>query len=253
MTTVELAPAGTATERRTGPAPLSETSSITTFGTLAWLGWLWALVVVAFVLTLIGLALWGDPAHSIWEPFGAGWQRWPISGAGFSMVRMFAPVFVVHGITRRRLAQSACVTGIVVACSGALLVVVGFLAERLVYDAHDWSHLGSNDHTIGSRGFATLLAVFVLGHAAYFVSGWLAGLAFNRLGVPRFVVLLPLAALPAAVSELMLAKFGTGTNNLDVLGPLTNGPLWIAAPVTAAVTLAAAVLAGRWTRAITVP
>lgn len=251
MTTIELDRDTPAAERPT-TASLSDTASMTTIGTFAWLGWLWLVVAVAFGLLLVGVAIWGGPDHSIWESFAAGWQRWPIAGSGFTMTIVFTPMFVVNGITRARLAQSAMVAGGVISVCGAVYLTVGFLVERAVFDGNDWAHLGSNERTVTATGFGPILLTYVLIHAAYFVSGWLASIAFNRLGPVFFVPLLPVAALPAAAAELMLSSHGVSRDQYRFLDGADDLSLWVAAPLTLAVVAIAAAIASRYARTLTV-
>ena len=186
------------------PAPLSVTASITTFGTLAWLGWLWLLAAVGYGIALTVLAFVGERDTSLWQTVIVGWQNWPVLAAGISMVPTFGPMLITNGVTRARLASSAAITMIVLGVLGGLFVAGGFAVESLVFADQGWPRRLSGG--MGFDGVAMPIQLGVaqgIGFAAWFVSGWLIGLAHHQLG-PGLVVALVPALIPAAAAEILL-------------------------------------------------
>ena len=152
-------------------APLSTTATIPVFGTLVWLAPLWAVAALGNAVALWAIARWGSMDQSLWSNALAGWQRWPVAGAGFTMIAVFLPLFVTHGATRRRLAQSAFVAMGVFVAIGTAVITVGFALERIVYDRQDWVHAveSGGDRTISDIGLgaiATRKSYFPAGHGS---------------------------------------------------------------------------------------
>lgn len=228
-----------------GPVSLTTTSMISVIGHLTWLGALWAVVAVGYSAGLGAIAIWGSLDESLWAEAVAGWQRWPIGGAGVTMATVFGPMFITNGVTRARLAQSAIGSMIVLAVLGSLYVTIGFAIESAVFDANDWTHRVNDMRLFDEVGLWRAGLSYALVFAAYFVGGWLVGLAFHRVGWLA-MLFVPLAAVPAVVSEVcLMLDFGT---QFDVLDQTSTMPLWLGAAISAAVTAACAVGASRWTR-----
>ena len=85
-----MSDAAALSRRARGPAPLAATSTITTGGSLWWLGIVWAITLVVFAVVLVATSVNdADIEDSLWQGIGAGWQRWVVLGAGWSMVPSF--------------------------------------------------------------------------------------------------------------------------------------------------------------------
>jgi hypothetical protein len=235
-----------------GPAPLSTGSAITTLGTLAWLGWLWGLAALASAVALTAIAVWGSMTQSLWINTYAGWQRWPLAGAGFTMIATFLPLFATNGATRRRLAQSAMVTAVVLAVAGAVVITVGYALEALLYRAEGWTHaVSEGGRTIGSVGYPALLTMYSVTLAAYFVGGWLVAVGVYRLGWWGLVPGLAAGFALVILVEYLVAVDAAVTQ-FDVLDRVDGPPLALGAVLAIATTALAAALAGRLTRSIDV-
>src|SRR5690606_26317333 len=113
---------------RPGPAPMSTTASITTFGTAVWIGAVWAVASVVFTVILVVVAVRdGQLDESLWHSLGAGWQRWLAGVAGYTMISEFARLLVTNGVTRAQLARSALVTLVALAVAGGLFMTLGYV------------------------------------------------------------------------------------------------------------------------------
>jgi hypothetical protein len=233
-----------------GLPKLTTTASITTFGHLAWIGWVWLAVgvVVSGITVTVGTFSDGRLTESLWEDAAAGWQPWLVLGAGVATTSTFAPMLIGNGVTRARLSASVTVTMVVLAVVGSAFVAAGYLVEGVVFRLNDWSHvLGGGGRTIGTQMLAGVAARHVLTLGAYFVSGWLIGVGFYRFGRNAGIALIPPSLVPAALVELLLLDGGAGVTSAtldDVSGP----PLAVGAPASAAVVGVAALVAGRYMR-----
>ena len=230
------------------PADVGTAAFMTTFGTLIWFGPLLVLAGVAFGIVVTCVAIWGEVDTSLWASVVAGWQRWPLGVCGFLMISTFSRMFVVNGVTRRRLGDASTVTLVVLSVLSAGYVTAGFLVERVIYDANDWPQMNDERQlTFGAIGYGTILVGHLLVAAAYFVSGWLVAAAFHRdCDVVGVVLMLPLAALPVVACELLVAPTAGGAQ-IDALDEVMSITLWAGVPITLAVIGAAVVAARRLT------
>lgn len=208
--------------RGPGPAPLSSTASVATFGNLTWLGWVWGLAAVGFAVVMTAISRWGELDRSLWNEAVAGWQRWPLLAAGVMTAVTFAPMFIAHGVTRRRLASSSAIAMVVLSVLGGLFLGAGYVAERWVFRAQGWTHgfdPAADPTRLADLGLAAVHHGLIL--AAAFVTGWLIGIVYERLGTARLAVLFVPCLLPLVVVELLLrsdvSQFVGLLNRLDLL------------------------------------
>jgi hypothetical protein len=231
---------------------LARTASITTFGHLAWIGWVWlaTFVVVGGVIVALGAFSDGQLLDSLWQDAGAGWQRWVVLAAGIGTTSTFAPLLVGNGVTRRRMSASVAVTMVVLAVLGAAFVAAGYLVEGAVFRSNDWGHfLDGGGRAIGGRMVAGLAVRHALTLAAYFVSGWLIGIGFYRFGRDAGAPLIVPSIVPLVLVELLLLGGGAGIT-VGPLGELSGPPLAVGAPASALVVAVAALAAARYNRGL---
>jgi hypothetical protein len=236
---------------RVAPASLVDTASVTTFGHLAWVGWVWlaAFVIASGAVVAVGAFSDGQLTDSLWQGLGAGWQRWILLAAGISTTATFAPMLVGNGVTRARLSASVTVTMVVLAVLGSVVVAAGYLLEGVVFSANDWSHvLDGGGRTLGARMIAGLAVRHALTFGAYFVSGWLIGIGFYRFGREGGVPLIVPSIVPVVLVELLLLGGGAGMLTSGPIGDLSGPPLAVGAPASALVIGLAALAATRYTR-----
>jgi hypothetical protein len=239
--------ADASTDRRPpGPAPLSTTASITTFGTLGWVWIVWAVAAVVFGGILTAVAIWGEASESLWHQLGAGMQRWLFVALGFTMVGEFARMLVTNGVTRRQVARSILVTLVVLSLTGAVVALVGYLAEGLVYDRMGWTH-GLGDGTALQAGELPRLFVDnVLILATYFTVGWLLGACYRWKPREEAHLLVVPCLVPALVSQVMVRGDSPVFGVVDRL--YVDPPVGLGWAVTAAVLALSVVVADRLTR-----
>lgn len=230
------------------PVDLGTATSMTMFGNLIWFGPLLAFVAVGYTVVVVCVSIWGEIDTSLWVSIAAGWQRWPIGVCGFLMIATFARMFVVNGVTRRRLGDAATVSLVLFSLLSGVYITVGFVIERFVYDANDWPHMNDERNlTYGAIGYGTVLLTYTAAAAAHFVSGWLLGVLFNRdRDIVVAVLCVPLALVPAAVCELLLTVV-SGGGQIEALGDLMSMSLWVSTPITLAVIVGAVFVARRIT------
>lgn len=231
---------------------LTTASNITVFGTLIWYGPLVGLATFAYAIVVVCVSTWGEIDTSLWASVVAGWQRWPIGVTGFLMISTFSRMFVLNGVSRHRLRDAAVVTMAVFTTLSGAHVTLGFLVERMIYDRNDWPQMNdAREITFGAIGYGTVLLAYTLAAAAYFVSGWLLGIAFSPdRSIVAGVATVPLAAIPVLACELIVSPVAGGAQ-VDALGRLAM-PLWIGAPITAALIVVAVLVARRLTLGVVV-
>jgi hypothetical protein len=235
--------------RPPGPPPLSVTAAMTTFGSLVWIGLVWAVATVLFACVLGAITLWGELDESLWDQLGAGWQRWLALLAGFTMISEFGRMFVTNGITRAQLARSAAVTLVAIAVLGGVFVTIGYWAEGIVFDGNDWPHrLGDGSTVDGTGALARLWSENAITLAAFFTSGWLLGATYrSRERDEANLWVLP-CLVPAAAAVLLIRGDSFVFGFLDRL--YLDPPFVLGASVTIAVTLLGVLVATRVTRQI---
>lgn len=164
-------------------ASLPSTAALTTIGTLAWAGWLWGLVIVGNIVALTAVVRWGSMDESLWTSVFAGWQQWPMAGAGFTMVVVFIPMMVTNGVTRRRVAQAAAVTMVLLSAFLGAIITLGYAIEARVYEGQAWPHLLRDDgRSAAEVGYPSIFAAHVLYMALVFAAGWMVAAVLYRFG-----------------------------------------------------------------------
>jgi hypothetical protein len=165
--------------------------------------WWAAVIAVGFLLIGTGIEVWGTPDRSIWayadEPI-----RWVVLVMGLLVAPSLFRVMVAHGVTRRSFAIGSGLAIGLFALAVALYAVAGFLVERALYAAAGTPANVVESHLFDSTGQVHLVfAEYGLISAAYLVTGWLIGVAFQRYWLLG-VVLLPVAMLPAVLVDSLL-------------------------------------------------
>jgi hypothetical protein len=214
----------TTTDRPSGAPPLPTTASVVTTGSLRWLGWVWGVTAVVFVVVMAIIRAAGyDLENSLWQGAGAGWQRWVVFAAGVTTVPVYGPLLISNGITRQQLSWSAVVALTMVAIIGGAFITAGYAGEHALFGWYNWLHV-LDDRTVVEPGALALAAVescTIL--AAYFVSGWLVGIGFYKWGPPLGIPLIAPSAAPLVASEVLVGT-GSGFNTFGGLRTFTGPP-----------------------------
>ncbi|MFS8520193.1 MAG: hypothetical protein FWJ87_02110 [Micromonosporaceae bacterium] len=214
-----------------------------------WLGLVALLLPVgAAAITLVVRTFTYD--GSVWEV--SAWElggtsiRWMLFVLGVTVTPLYLPTYVAHGVTRRRFTVAATLAGGGLAVSAAVYLAAGLVVERVLSAAIGAGEAQLiNSHLFDSASQVHLVVVeYVLAFLAYLVTGWLLGSVYYRFGGWRGTLLAPLALLPLAAVEALIATVD------ELAGLLGAGP-GAAVPLAAGLGLAA-VTAGLLTVRVTV-
>jgi hypothetical protein len=241
--TVDVAPAA-ASRPRPSRGVLS---IILVRGYLAWIGWLWAGVLVLLALGLVAVAAaGGDLTEGLWSGAGIGWQRWILFAAGIGLTRTFLREFVTRGVTRRRLAEIATIALLVLAAICGAVASAGYAIEAVIFRWQGWTHVLPGGGSFTAGNLPRLALEYTTLGAVYSLAGWLVGAAYVRYRWPVATPLIPVCLVPAAIVEVAT---GHDTRNFDI-GALGNPSLIVTLAVSVAVIALTAFLAGRVTRTL---
>ncbi|MFB6722138.1 hypothetical protein ACFCV3_18325 [Kribbella sp. NPDC056345] len=195
----------------------------------------WGVMLIAFMVGgLILQYLTDGTGNSVWD-YGTQSPKYFSMAVGISLVPAYVNALVAQGVTRRMFSVAAGIFLTVAALLTAVIWVVGYQIERVVYDWQGWSQAMENRHLFSSTSEVGLIfaefALLVVSHEA---TGWLLGVTFYRLGFWRGLAMIPLSLVPAAATEFLLVAQWLG-GPLSALG-YHRPPLAVAVPVVAIVT-----------------
>jgi hypothetical protein len=207
------------------PPPLFTTTSVLSGGHLAWLGWTWAVTAVIFaVVMFLIVRLDGHLDTSLWQSAGASWQRYVIFAAGVTTLPSFLAMFVSNGVTRAQLSASSTVSMVVVAAAGTVVVIVGFVAEALIFGSAGWAHVMDSGDPVDSGGELVVLALrYAVLFCMWFSAGWLIGTGFYRHGFVGGVALIIPFAIPVLVCEMLVGQ-GAASITFDNIDEIVTVP-----------------------------
>ncbi|HSK22496.1 MAG TPA: hypothetical protein VK906_04940 [Egicoccus sp.] len=158
---------------------------------------------VAALTVTAAVSLRVDIRISGWD-VAAQVARWFIGAIGVHLSAVYLPLYVTHGVTRRRAAADTAVFAGVYALLAAVLVALGFLLERLVYRLAGWEQR-LDAHLFDTPGQVHLV---VLEYGAVFLvwlmAGALLGAGFYRRTSLGFVL------IPPALGAAVLLEAGIG-------------------------------------------
>jgi len=189
----------------------------------------WIVMVVAFVAVGIVIQLaTGTVDHSMWD-YGTQSPKYFSMALGITIIPAFFSLLIAQGVTRRMFSVAAGIYLTGAAVATALLWVLVYHVEHLLYSWQGWPEDLTNPHLFTSTSQVGLVfAEFFLLILSHEVAGWLLGITFYRYGLWRGILLLPLSLIPAAAAELLLVAqwLADALRNLDYHRP----PLGIAVP-----------------------
>ncbi|TWD79187.1 hypothetical protein FB561_0242 [Kribbella amoyensis] len=169
------------------------------------LGGYWVVMVLTFAVagTVVKIVTGGDT--SIWD-YGTQSPKYFSAAVGITFVPAFFGLLIAHGVTRRMVAVAAAIFFTGAAACTAVLWVLMYQLEHVVYSWQDWSQTLPNAHLFSRPTQSGLVFTeFFLLVIAHEAAGWLIGICFYRFGVWKGILLLPLCILPAVTAELVLA------------------------------------------------
>jgi len=125
--------------------------------------------------------------------------------------------------------------------------VLGYAAEKVVYDRSDWPQQLQTDTTLTWGDLPRVAIDNGLVIAAYYAGGWVVGVCYARWGAAGGTLRLLPALVPIAVMELVVAPdFG---GDVDALASWRDEPaLWLTVVAGLALVAATTWVARRLTR-----
>jgi hypothetical protein len=200
----------------------------------------WAIMLSVYAVIVSAVAAFGQADVSIWATSGGSAPKYFLSALGIMLTPSFLPIYVGNGVTRRYFALGASAYVVAVAAFYAVMMAIGYAVEHPIYAANDLLAIQTDPYPVQSfgDGLAAMVAEFFVG-VAYLCSGWLIGSAFYRLGTGWGIALIPVASLPAVVSEI-------GFNALWAGYGINKGFGWDTPRLPVGVLIAAASIAVGW-------
>lgn len=194
----------------------------------------WLVMLVGFLVggTIVNVIL-GSVDHSTWD-YGTQSPKYFSMAIGITVTPAFLTLLIAQGITRRMFSVAASIYLIGAAAATAVLWVLVYQIEHLLYSWQGWTQAFANPHLFTKTSQVGLIfAEFFLLILSHEVAGWLLGITFVRFGFWRGVLLLPLSVIPAAAAEFLLIAQWLA-DLLDGLG-YHRPPLVVAVPSILAV------------------
>jgi hypothetical protein len=189
----------------------------------------WAVMVLAlFLVGIVIQLLSGGVTSSAWD-YGTQSPKYFSMAVGITVTPAYFALLISQGITRRMFSVATGIYLTGAAAATALLWVLVYQVEHVLYAWQDWPGKLTNPHLFTSASQVGLVfAEFFLLIVAHEVTGWLLGITFVRFGFWRGMLLLPLALVPAAAAEFLLVAqwLADVLNNIGYHRP----PLAVAVP-----------------------
>ncbi|MFI5730738.1 hypothetical protein ACIA49_11505 [Kribbella sp. NPDC051587] len=195
----------------------------------------WAVMLIAFMAGgLIVQFITDGTGHSVWD-YGTQSPKYFSLAVGISVVPTYVNAMVAQGVTRRMFSVASSIFLTTAALMTAVIWVIGYQIERVVYDSQGWAQTMENRHLFTSTSQVWLiLAEFGLLVVSHEATGWLLGVTFYRFGFWRGLAMAPVSLVPAAATEFLLVSQWLGSP-LSELG-YQRPSLAVAVPVVALVT-----------------
>lgn len=191
-----------------------------------WYAWFWGAMIVVYGGIAIGISLWGSTDVSLWET-STNSTKGTMTAMGIMSVPVFLPVMVAAGVTRRTFVVAATAALASLAAISSLLICLGFIIERRIYEAYAIPEAFSTNHLYTDASQLHLIFVeSLLIQIAYAVSGMLVGLCFYRFGpIPGVLLILP-SAIPAVGTEAVITG-GTWFGPAAGVAFGAGWPIWL--------------------------
>ncbi|MEV6282188.1 hypothetical protein [Kribbella sp. NPDC051770] len=169
------------------------------------LGGYWVVMIVGFLLVGIVIQMFSNGNdHSIWD-YGTQSPKYFSLAIGITVGPAFFTLMISLGITRRMFSLAASTFLVGAAASTALLWVLVYQVEHVIYASQGWTQALANPHLFTKTSQAGLIFTeFFLLVLSHEVAGWLVGISFLRFGAWKGLLMLPVTLLPAAAAEFLL-------------------------------------------------
>ncbi|WBQ06633.1 hypothetical protein [Kribbella sp. CA-293567] len=165
----------------------------------------WLVMTVAFLVGgLISQLIGGGFDNSTWD-YGTHSPKYFSSAIGITLTPAIFALMIAHGVTRRMFALAGSIILVGAATATALIWLLAYQVERVVYDWAGLTQALANPHLFTKTSQVGLIFTeFFLLIIAHEVAGWLIGIGFYRFGFWKGLALLPLGLVPAAAAEFLL-------------------------------------------------
>jgi hypothetical protein len=168
------------------------------------IGYCLVMVVTFTVGGLISQFIGGGIDHSIWD-YGTQSPKYFSAAIGITLTPALFTLLIAHGVTRRMFAVASSILLVGTAASIALLWVLVYQVEHVIYAFAGLTQALTNPHLFTKTTQVGLIFIeFFLMIVSHEVAGWLIGIGFYRFGFWKGLALLPLGILPAAAAEFLL-------------------------------------------------
>ncbi|RRS00809.1 hypothetical protein [Glycomyces terrestris] len=184
--------------------------------------WIAAALVLAFALPF-AVAQWNDITISAWY-YAANAGKWFTAFVSGGFLFVLVPNMIATGLTRRELAVSMGLFGVLWSLALGAIACAGLLAERASYAAMGWSHgIDAND-AIAPIGSAAETAAFgahyPLLYLVYFAAGALVGAASYRWESAGWLLLVPVLPVVFSLDNALYDTKPVGPGWAGFLGGL---------------------------------
>jgi hypothetical protein len=165
----------------------------------------WFVMTASFLIGgLISQLIGGGLDHSMWD-YGTQSPKYFSAAIGITLAPALFTLLISHGVTRRMFSVAASILLVGAAVATALLWVVAYQVERVIYDWAGLTQALANPHLFTKTSQVGLIFTeFFLLIIAHEAAGWLIGISFFRFGFWKGLLLLPLGLVPAAAAEFLL-------------------------------------------------
>ncbi|QNE18791.1 hypothetical protein F1D05_13870 [Kribbella qitaiheensis] len=168
------------------------------------LGYCLVMIVSFTIGGLITQYVGGGLDHSMWD-YGTQSPKYFSAAIGITLTPALFTLMIAHGVTRRMFAIASGVLLVGTAAGIALLWVLVYQVERVIYTWAGLTQALENPHLFTKTSQVGLIFTeFFLLIVSHEVAGWLLGIGFYRFGFWKGLALLPLGVLPAAAAEFLL-------------------------------------------------
>lgn len=198
--------------------------------------WLAAAVVLALVT--VGVGVFGSIEKSAWEVASSA-IRWLVLGYSTYFISKVLPIHVANGQTRREYLRQAAVFGVGAVGVASALMTLGYVVERVLYQAADLPQKISQ-HRLFDSGYdvVPIFLTFYGMFAVWVVVGAMCSAGFYRSQELGVLTLVPALVLIAATAVAV------GDDGLPLIGRVRflDAPILVAMATCAAATAIGATL-----------
>lgn len=177
----------------------------------------WVMLSVLLIVIGIVVAVVVPQPTGVWQ--GSRWApQYFVFVVGLTCAATQLRAYLAVGIARKQFLFGVSVLAVVMALGCTVLIELGFVIERAIFNAQGWSQFGHDRDLVASAGVvAQTAAEFFLLYVSYFLAGLMIGGGFLRLSPAVGVALIIPAALPPLIIESL--QWNSGPVNAVIAAP----------------------------------